>query len=267
MNTKLFLALSVMAALPLVAACELSAAIPVQRSYGLSGFTAIQVGDGCSCLVTRADEYSVTAEFDPDIADHIQVGVVGSTLVVKYAPSIWLLGFKAFRIMSMRRTIAVSMPGLESFSIYGGGEASLVGFTAGSAVLKAGGGSPLAIADCEMDAAEISAAGGSRITMSNSRLRESSVKTGGGSRLSLEVSSSLGAAREISSWGGGGLYSDESSSVLSCESLVLSGGSGAQLYHCASVTVKASGGSRIVCDADTLVTIRELSGGSTVTRR
>ena len=118
-----------------------------------------------------------------------------------------------------------------------------------------------------MASAAIDASGGSVVTLAACRIADSSVLSSGGSRLVLQDASRIESAPIIDISGGGRLESDASSTLASCANLVLSGGSAAELYHCAALALRASGGSRLVCDADTTVAAAELSGGSKVERR
>lgn len=204
------------------------------REYAHKGFTNVECRHGIAVAVTKGPEYRVVLHANAVMQKKIAVELHGNTLRIRrlarfYFPP-WTLDWKA--------RVEIIAPVLENIHVSGGGRASLDLDSPAGLTARLSGGSTLA-GRFNGKKLDLSAEGGSRVELGGSAASVT-IGASGGSRLRLnELESATMDAR-------------------------LSGGSSLEATVKQSLSVTASGGSKVRAQGGARLVRQELSGGSSL---
>jgi hypothetical protein len=226
----------------------------VSRSYDLTGFSKLQTDNGFQVRVERGDEYAVSVRVDDNLVEeHLEVEVDGDTLRVGLEP-LW-------NYVGVTATATVTMPGLEGVEASGAARVVASGFASGDPLrLSLSGASTLVLSEVRAGAAALDISGGSRVA---GRLAAEALAGGlsGASALVLE-----GSARALRLDVSGGSRVELLAFMAVDADLELSGGSRGAVLATGTLTVDASGGSRLEYAGSPRLESIDTSGGSAVRR-
>jgi Putative auto-transporter adhesin, head GIN domain len=223
----------------------------ITKSYDYSGFTKVVVDSGFEVRIDYADAFDVQVRVDDNLVkDHLKVELDGDTLQVGLAP-LW-------RYHDVTTTARIVMPRIAGLEASGASNVVLRGFSSGVPLqVEASGSSSIEIDGSAFGRVATDVSGASRL-QGRAQMEELAGEVSGGSRLEL-----AGSATTLQLDVSGG------STVLLLElpaenaDLALSGGSAGEVTVTGTLTVDASGGSRLEYGGSPQVAA-DTSGGSEV---
>lgn len=157
MNFKLLLLLAI-AGIFSFTACEEDRSEEIEKTYDLSGFTEIDLGDAFRIEISKGDSYEVKARGTVRNLDDLEMKVVNGKLTAHYEP---------FHNSRNRTEITIQLPKLTYLRLSGATETDLNGFfsTTENLKLSVDGASKLD-ADMEWKSLDLKVSGASEVQLS-----------------------------------------------------------------------------------------------------
>jgi hypothetical protein len=215
-----------------------SSGVVITRESNLTGFSAVQVGDGFRVNITYSDIYSVRVTTDDNIMNSISLSIDNGTLIVQFNPG-------TFMIIHPTVDVEITMPALSEVDLSGGTQGNIIGFlnlnqTRFQTALS--GGSILDIPLINVGSFFLSLSGGSSLNgkINSAGTASSNLMLSGGS--SADLSGTSGNITIDASGGSMVNMLDMSSHDIN---VMLSGGSGAKINLDGRLDANLSGGSNI----------------------
>ncbi len=203
----------------------------VEKSYDLSGFTAVDASAGATVEITRADTPGVKITVDDNAVDYVKVEKKGDTLVI---------GLKDGSFNNVTLKAAVAMPELLGVTASGGSRVTFDEFSTTKPVAFMSTGGADIKGAIQGGPAQVTASGGANLTL-----------TGRGERLTLDHSGGgsvkLGAfpVGDANVTVSGGSQSEINASGI-VNGTVTGGGTLKLVGQASSVDVKESGGGQVI---------------------
>ena len=127
-----------------------------KKSYDLSGFTSVRVGEGVSAVIRPGASFAVSASANENAVQYLQVTVEGDTLVVGLDPA------KKYELVDAYAEIV--MPELASLEVTAGGDGYAEKFkAAGDIALTVSGTGQLNVERIRAGSASLKATGGGKL--------------------------------------------------------------------------------------------------------
>jgi hypothetical protein len=224
----------------------------VTRTYDFSGFTRVEVGSGFDVTIDYADSPLVSVTVDGNLVEeHLKVELDGDTLRIGLA-SLW-----QYHDVTLKAT--VTLPSLAGLEASGASTLTASGFASG-------------------DPLDLGASGASTVTLSGVRAGNVTADVSGASRVEGELEAQelggdvsgastvtlTGAASRLTLGASGGSRFDLPELTAQDAELELSGGSRGTVLVTGSLSVDASGGSRVEYAGSPQLGSIDTSGGSAV---
>jgi hypothetical protein len=224
----------------------------VTKDYDFSGFTKVEVGNGFEVTVDYADDPSVSVTVDDNLVkEHLKVELDGDTLRIGLA-SLW-----QYHDVTLKAT--VTLPSLAGVAASGGSRVTASGFASGDPLdLGASGASTVTLYGIQAGTVTVDASGGSRVE-GELEAQELGGDVSGGGALTL-----TGAATKLTLGASGGSRWDLFELTAQDAELELSGGSRGAVFVTGTLSVDASGGSRVEYAGSPQLGSIDTSGGSAV---
>lgn len=202
-----------------------------EKAYDLTGFTAVDIGNGASARITRSDATRITITVDDNVADYVEVEKVGERLVI---------GLKdgSYRNITLKAEIA--MPELTGATATGGARLSFGPFATASALAFNASGGASITGEIEGGDTTVTASGGADVTLK-------------GQAAKLILNHSGGGAVRL-----GGF-------VVRDAAVLVTGGSDSEINATGNVTGSVSGGGKLTVKGPATVNVTT-SGGGQVTK-
>ncbi len=144
----------------------------VSTSFDLSGFTQLEANSGAQVEMTHGDAFAVTVDTDDNLVSHLDVGVTGSTLHIRFQNGSYNNSTLRAKV-TMPQLKGVTLDGGstlhgevrgEDLAVHlnGGARATLTG-TAGRVTIDVNGGAEALLSGVTAQDVQVSANGGARI--------------------------------------------------------------------------------------------------------
>ena len=229
-----------------------------QRNYDFDGFNKIEVSSAFQVEVIPSDSYSITITAQKKLFDHITVTKTGDTLGIsmKWSFGTWLSSW-GFRSPKAR----ITMPVLTGLEMSGASKGTVKGFKSSENLeLVISGASSLEV-DMEVKDADIEVSGASHLTgvlkSGNTKMEVTGASgielKGSGDNLDINVS---GASRA----------NLENFTVHNADTSI-SGASHAIISADSKITVELSGASSLEYTGNPEISVKDISGASTIHKK
>lgn len=205
-----------------------------ERTYDLTGFTALAIANSFAVDVTQGDDYSVHVSADDNILEMVIARVEDGTLHLE------LPGGRLYSATELKAS--VTMPALASIAMSGASNVTLAGFVSQRGFAASVSGASVLEGEIGADNVRLDITGGSRITLH-----------GEGTSLAASIS--------------GGSNVDLQVFPVENASLNLAGGSNANVTVTGRLNVAASGASQVTYGGGGRVGSSTLSGASSISER
>ena len=202
----------------------------VDKTFDLSGFTAVETRNGAQAEISHGDAFGVTITVDDNVADYLDVRQVDNRLVV---------GLKDGSYKNITFQADIVMPELTGVTAGGGSQVNFQPFqTAADVSFNSTGGASIT-GQIESGNAAVTAAGGADVTLKGAG-RDLLLNHSGGGQVNLREYAVRDAA------------------------VVVTGGSHSEVNASGKVTGSVGGGGQVKVDGPATVEVSENGGGRVV---
>jgi hypothetical protein len=221
------------------------------KTYEFVGFTRITINHAFKFDITRSDNYSISITADDNLFQFLSINQYNDTLVIDLDPT--------YTYLNTTETGKISLPALNSLSLSGASQANVGGFNSTHpAGFNLSGASVLAISDLESGDTTFDVSGAGRVS-GKANLGNVKFTLSGAGNVTLE-----GAAPSESIEASGGSQIALSGFPVTSASVVLSGGSIANINVSGKLDVDISGGSQLDYTGEPGLGKVSVSGGATL---
>jgi hypothetical protein len=224
------------------------------RTYEFTGFTRISINQAFKFDITRSDNYSISLTADDNLFQYLSINQFGDKLVIDLDPT--------YTYLNTTETGIITLPALDSLTLSSACRVNTGGFqSTHSAGFYISGASILNLADFKSGETTFDVSGAGRVT-GNANLGSAKFTLSGAGNISLE-----GASPTESIDASGGSQIALSNFNVTNASVVLSGGSIANINVSGKLDVDISGGSQLYYTGKPTLGKVSVSGGALLSQK